>query len=562
MAASPYRLPEGQSARDLYEKLAVRRQIVLDAARRCSEVTIPSIIPPENYQAGDPLYTPFQSFGARCLNNISSRLLLTQLPPNRPIFKHEIADYSLDAMEREEDKQNPKGSLKARVEAALSKREEGVRSRMESTPLRMIVNESTRNLLVGGNVLLRHQKLAQPLYHDMNHYVVQRNNRGEQLLVILKEPVAVHSLPPDVQALVRRKGVEASTAKQDGDAEAVDIYTVCQKAFDQKGTEWWYSWEEYAGVRIPGTNAKDPVDAPPLYAAWLIPVYGSNWGRSYVDEYYGDLLACENLSKALQDAAAICSWLVFLVNPESATRLRDFQNAPNLAWLAGREGDISVPDLGKSADFKFVSDALQGIIQRLAFAFLLNSAIQRNGERVTAEEIRLMARELDEAMGGVYASISQTVQRWWVMRFLHLLDREDRDFPKLPKTNIVSIKVITGIDTLGRNAEAENLRELAQDITSVFGQEAAAKQMSISEYGARQAANKGIPTDGLFREAATIASEEQQARGSAIMDKTIPGVAQEGMKGLMDGKIDPAALQAALQSAGVPATTQGAQPAQ
>lgn len=558
---SPYRLPEGKTAKELYEQLGIRRQIVLDAARRCSEVTIPSLIPPENYKTGDPLYTPFQSFGARGVNNISSRLLLTQLPPNRPIFKHEIADYDLDAMEQEEDKRNPKGSLKARVEQALAKREEGVRTKMEATALRMTVNESTRHLIVGGNVLLRHQRLNQPLYHDMNHYVVQRNNRGEQLRVILKEPVTVSSLPEDIRALVEKKGVTESVNKQDRVEPVVDIYTVCQKGRDLKGTEWWYSWEEYEGKPIAGTRAKDPIEAPPLYAAWLIPVYGSDWGRSYVDEYYGDLLAVENLSKALQDAAAICSWMVFLVNPESATRLRDFQNAPNMSWMAGREGDITVPELGKTQDFKFVMEALQQIVQRLAFAFLLNSAIQRNGERVTAEEIKLMARELDEAMGGVYASISQTVQRWWVMRFLHLLDREDKHFPKLPKTNIVTIKVITGIDTLGRTAEAEALREVATDIRDVFGAEATAKYMSITEYGTRQSTAKGVNPEGLFRAPEEMQQEQVQGQSADLMGKTLPGVAQEGAKALFDGRIDPAAVQAALQSAGMPASANAGQPA-
>src|ERR1044071_3569701 len=130
-----------------------------------------------------------------------------------------------------------------------------------------------------------------------------------------------------------------SSAEKKGQHEdSIDIYTVCQRSPDGMGGTWWYTWEEYEGTVISGTRSKDPFDAPPLYAAWLIPVYGDDWGRSYIDEYYGDILALENLSKALMDSAAIASWILFLVSPESATRLKDLQDAPNMAWRAGREG--------------------------------------------------------------------------------------------------------------------------------------------------------------------------------------------------------------------------------
>lgn len=41
---------------------------------------------------------------------------------------------------------------------------------------------------------------------------------------------------------------------------------------------------------------------------------------------------------------------------------------------------------------------------------LLNSAVQRNGERVTAEEIRYVAGELEDTLGGVYSLLSQELQ--------------------------------------------------------------------------------------------------------------------------------------------------------
>ena len=46
----------------------------------------------------------------------------------------------------------------------------------------------------------------------------------------------------------------------------------------------------------------------------------------------------------------------------------------------------------------------------MSYAFLLNTAIQRDAERVTAQEIRYMAQQLETAMGGIYSLLSQEFQ--------------------------------------------------------------------------------------------------------------------------------------------------------
>ena len=46
----------------------------------------------------------------------------------------------------------------------------------------------------------------------------------------------------------------------------------------------------------------------------------------------------------------------------------------------------------------------------MSYAFLLHTAIQRDAERVTAQEIRYMAEQLETAMGGVYSLLSQEFQ--------------------------------------------------------------------------------------------------------------------------------------------------------
>ena len=64
----------------------------------------------------------------------------------------------------------------------------------------------------------------------------------------------------------------------------------------------------------------------------------------------------------------------------------------------------------KFNDFRVAQESAQKIEERLAAAFLLNSSVQRDAERVTAEEVRFMAQELESTLGGVYSVLSQEFQ--------------------------------------------------------------------------------------------------------------------------------------------------------
>ena len=66
----------------------------------------------------------------------------------------------------------------------------------------------------------------------------------------------------------------------------------------------------------------------------------------------------------------------------------------------------------KYNDLAVSKNYMDNIEQRLSFVFLISSAVQRNAERVTAEEVRMVARELEDTLGGVlcdsYARITTT----------------------------------------------------------------------------------------------------------------------------------------------------------
>ena len=91
-----------ETAKQRYEKLQADRQHYLDRARECSELTIPTLIPDDGFESSSEIYTPFQSVGARGVNNLASKLLLLLLPPNSPFFR-----LSLSGKTKEELEQSP-----------------------------------------------------------------------------------------------------------------------------------------------------------------------------------------------------------------------------------------------------------------------------------------------------------------------------------------------------------------------------------------------------------------------------------------------------------------------
>ncbi|WP_416142558.1 portal protein, partial [Escherichia coli] len=81
---------------------------------------------------------------------------------------------------------------------------------------------------------------------------------------------------------------------------------------------------------------------------------------------------------------------------------------------------------------------------RLSYAFMLNSAVQRTGVRVTAEEIRYVASELEDTLGGVYSILSQELQLPLVRVLLKQL-QATQQIPELPK-EAVEPTISTGLE--------------------------------------------------------------------------------------------------------------------
>jgi hypothetical protein len=476
--------------RQRYERLEAARQPFLDRARDAAKLTIPSLLPPDGHSAHSKLYTPFQGIGARGVNNLSSKMLLALLPPNSPFFRLTVDDFKLQELAQEE-------GARAEVEEALSSIERAVMSEIESSSTRIAAFEAIKHLLVAGNVLLyQPDKGGMRVFH-LDRYVLKRDPMGNPLEIITKEDVSPSALPEEIRELLETTDEDTS---QD---EPVGLYTSILRKEGQ-----WHTTQEVAGFPVPEATGTFPLDTSPWIPLRLSRIDGESYGRGYVEEYQGDLNSLETLTQAIVEAAAASAKVLFLVRPNGTTRARVLAEAPNGAIREGDANDVTTLQVQKSADMQIAFQTAQEIKERLSYAFLMNSSVQRSAERVTAEEIRFMASELEDALGGIYSILSQEFQLPLVKRLLLQMQKQKK-VPQLPK-GLVSPTIVTGLEALGRGHDLNKLAAML-DHLAPLGPEAIQKFMNIGDYITRVGTSLGMDMDGLIKSQEEMQQEEQQA---------------------------------------------------
>ncbi len=486
-----------KTASQRYKELEALRQPFLDRAREAAKLTLPYVLPPEGYReakGGTKLYQPWQSVGARGVNNLASKILFVALPPNTPFFRLKVDDTTLA-----EITEDP--AAKSAVEEGLASIERATMDHVEAIAMRTGFQESLKHLIISGNslVYMPGEKDASLRVFGLDRYVVLRDASGNVMEIIVKERVAHSALPETIRG--RLTDPKYNSVKN-GDETQVDLYTWVSR--QEKN---WKVIQYADDIEIKETEGDYPLDRLPWMPLRWHTVHGEDYGRGLVEEYIGDLKALEGISQAIVEFAAGAAKVVGLNDPNGMTDTDDLVGADNFEFISGRAGDISFLQIEKYPDFQVAKATADELTQRLAMAFLVNSSIQRDGERVTAEEIRYMASELEDTLGGVYSTLAQEFQRPLIAILLESLTQQ-RKIPRLPK-NIVTPQIITGLEALGRGHDLRRLDAFLAGLRDLFGPDALAQEVHIGDYLKRRAAALGVDPKGLIK---TPEEKEQEAQ--------------------------------------------------
>jgi hypothetical protein len=498
-----------ETAKEIYERLENERKSYVTRAEDCAKYTIPSLFPKETDNKDTKYETPWQSVGARGLNNLTAKLLLALFPPNSPFYKRTLRDDI--AAYYEADPQS-----KYEIEQKLVQLEQIILNCIETYQIRVTINEALKQLLVAGNccLFLPPKEGGIKLYR-LSSYVIQRDALGNTIQLVATDKLTFATLPADVKNLVD------PNKKPD---EEVVVYTHIYYSNDD---DRMYSYQEIEGKQIPGTENNYPKDKCPWIPLRLIKLDGESYGRSYVEEYLGDLKSLEGLQKAIVELAAIAATVINLVNPNGITQVRKVTKCKNGGFAPGRRSDIETMQLEKQQDMQIAKQTADALEARLSYVFMLNSAVQRSGERVTAEEIRYVAGELEDTLGGIYSILSQELQLPLVRRLLAQLQSTGQ-IPQLPD-NMIEPAITTGIEALGRG---HDLNKLTTFLSLVKDIPEAQQRLQWGNLITAIASGSNIDTTGLVKSDEEMQQEMQQQAMLQMAQAATPQLA----KGLVGGQ--------------------------
>ena len=505
-------------AQGMYANLESERSSFLDRARSASEITIPSLLVNEGHSSSTILHTPYQSIGAEGVNNLSSKLLLSLIPPNAPFFRLVIDDAELEELVA-----NQRGE----VEETLSKIERMVQQEIEVRALRVPISEALKQLIVAGNVLVYLPENQQMRVFKLDRYVVKRDSMGNVLKIVVKETMSPLSLPEKAKHLV------SETDEDEIPKTSIDLYT-CVKWTGRN----WKIHQEIEGQIVPGSEGSFPKNKNPFIALRFTHIDGEDYGRGFVEEYIGDLKSLETLTKAIVEGASAAAKILFLVRPNGTTRIKTLAVSPNGAIVVGDAQDVSTLQLQKSADFRVAQETIRTLSERLSRVFLMNSSVRRQAERVTAEEIRIAYQELEIALGGVYSILSQEFQLPLVQLIMNKMKKEKK-LPPFPDESLKPM-VITGVEALGRGQDLNELAGFLQHLAPL-GPDTVMRELNINEYINRLAASLGIESKGLIK------SEEQKQQEAQAQQQQMQEMQERQMMQSVADKVVPEAVKSQIQ---------------
>lgn len=489
-------LLEEASLKSLFDKRDDDRVTTLNKARDCSKMTIPSVLPEASFTEQTDLPDTYNSLGARAVNNLSNKLLLGLLPPSSAFFR---LRQSQDLMEEIEDGAEP-SEEDTELEAKLSALETKIMGKIEGSGMRPIVHQAFVHLIVTGNAALLYDE-GKMLMYKLDAYTVLRDFSGNIIDVILKEKIAYEALPDDL-----RNTIEVTEEERKAD---IELYT----RYIRQGSKW-LTYQEVKNVLVEGSEQTVEDKHMPLMVLRWSKINGEHYGRGLVEQHLGDFRSLEGLTQMMLEYSAIAAKVIFGIRPGSIIEQDELEEVENGGVVVGDlQRDVTRLAVDKQADLQIPMKLVDEITRRIGAAFLLQSTTTRDSERTTALEIQFLARELEDALGGIYSIIAQEFQ-------LPLVNLMMQDM-KYDLGDAVEPTITTGLNALGRTQDLEKLRQLNGLIAEV-NPDYVVKYLNVEEYLVRIGSALGIKdVKSLFLNRDEVAQEIQ-----GQTDAGVPNVAQ------------------------------------
>lgn len=479
-----------KTIRQRFDHLSTRRTVQLERARACAEVTVPGLMPPVGFNQGDSLPDLFSSLPARGVMSLASRMVSAIYPLNQlPFFQHQLdMEYV------------PEGADTTETEASLNRLDRRVMDKLSETNLRQELFVLFQHLIVMGDALLYQSDDYEFRVVRCDQYVLRRRPDGMVTEIVVREWVDPNSIPEEWSNVPDQKSVPCAGGPSN---EHEPMYTLLER---EKGK--WTCVKEFRNAVV-DTGEYDVCPYSPQ--TWSR-VAGEDYGRSLVEENLGDIRSLEALSRALIEGAAANSEYRVGIRPGGVGTSKDLQESVNGDYIVAEPGDVWSFQLNNQVQLQTTSNARDALTRDLGRTFLLASASQPTGERVTATQIREIAAELDQSLGGVFSGAARDIQIPIVRRTMLLMARDeliDKQIIELiGQDKILALKVRTGLEALNREVENSLLVQWAQVVQQLPQSQSYVNWLQFLH---RFTSSFGIESAGILKTQEELQQEQQSA---------------------------------------------------
>ncbi|ASV44582.1 collar protein [Agrobacterium phage Atu_ph03] len=438
--------------KDRWMELVGRRKTLESYSEEYARWTLPYIFPSTESESVE-LQLSKDSIGAQAVNHLANKVVSTLFPPQRMFFrltldetmKKQAEEAVVQAgMDQESAKEAVVQALKV-LEQQLASTERQVSDLMDIVQYRPQAVNAAKLLIITGNALEYHPADGPVIVYNLRNYCVLRDLSGEVIEIMTKECKSFETFHPSVQEQIRAlKPRDQHSYKR---ADNIDIYT--RVVLEDDGRYHVYQAADKIPLNTEGAFYTKK-ELPWIPLTWNL-IQGEDYGRGLVAEYAGAFHAVNVLSGSLLNIAAVMGDIKFFVDPQSLIDVPALNASAPGSYHSGRPDQVGMmSNASKLADAQFISTMIERYERQISQAFLLNSQLTRQAERVTAEEIRMQANELETSNGGIYSRLAATWQGQLANVLLTQTGFDGLDYGITPK-------IITGMDSLSRQSELDNI---------------------------------------------------------------------------------------------------------
>lgn len=489
------------SALQRWSQLNAKRAGMLRRFEGYASVTIPKVCLPDNVDENSAsIQHDWSSVGAQAVNHLTNKIIMALYPMGVPFFR-------LDANDKLAAQLAEQGISDDLLRDSLVGGEMRAMKIMDQRAVRPILFTCIRSLIVVGNILLDLSDNENPRAIGIRNYVVKRSMTGKMVELLHYEKVLWDELDDKAQAKVAPKVGE-------------DAYVEYVRHFCLSGGKWTMRISADAIDLGEEFQKVWQADRFPFYALTWDLADNHNYGTGLVEDYAGDFGMLSSLSESEMKAAILASDFRWLANPAGTTDVEEFKKSRTGDVIPGVLNDLSLVAHVGAGNLQAIGMSAERVINRIGRGFLLGTAVTRNAERVTAEEIRMTAVELETSLGGVYSRLAVDMQLPITVWLLEQTDVSIKGTDLIPT-------VVTGLAALSRSGEAQQLSSFLAALGGIgnLNPDVLAR-LKLSAVITTLAGAYGISSTQYVKDEQQIA-QEQEAAAQAAQQQEATSIAMQ-----------------------------------